>query len=279
MKAVVDTDNWRASLNLRFACRERETVLVDRRHYGPLRVQRPFYPESRQVCHVYLLHPPGGLVSGDRLNIDLSVDSGAWGLVTTPGAGKVYRSDGRRATHQVQQFEIADGGVLEWLPQENIIFDGAAADLLTRVNLRGAAQFIGWEITCLGRPASDERLSRCCLRQRFEVWRDGAPLWLERSRYTDNSAVFDAAWGLRGHPVTGSLVCTTQDATLVSAVREQVPVDGTARFSVTRMNDVLVCRYLGEHAQQAREMLSAAWGILRPAVLGAAAVAPRIWNT
>jgi urease accessory protein len=279
VNAVVDNDTWHAALKLRFARRGDETLLLDRSHRGPLRVQRPFYPESKRVCHVYLLHPPGGLVSGDRLNIDISVDSRAWGLLTTPGAGKFYRSDGRRSVSQSQHLNIADGGVLEWLPQENILYDGTRAETLTRVNLQASARFIGWEISCLGRPASGERLRNCQLRQRFELWRDDLPLWLERSRYGDHSSLMEGAWGLRGCTVVGTLVCTSGDTALLEAVREQVSVGTDALFSASQLDEVLVCRYLGDQAQEARAALVQAWRVLRPAVLGADAAPPRIWNT
>jgi hypothetical protein len=119
-----------------------------------LRVQRPFYPESREVCHVYLLHPPGGLVSGDELQIDIAVGRDAWALLTTPGAGKVYGSDGQ-GVRQQQALRIARGGTLEWLPQEMILFDGARADLGTRVELEGDARFLGAKKTscCCSPPA------------------------------------------------------------------------------------------------------------------------------
>lgn len=278
MRAGVEQTGWQASLGLRFAERNGETLLLDRRHCGPLRVQRPFYPESRRVCHVYMLHPPGGLVSGDRLETDIRVDTGAWGLVTTPGAGKLYRSNGRDGVNQHHRLQVAAAGTLEWLPQETIVFDGAQADLSTRVELQAGARFLGWEITCLGRPASGEALNRCDLRQRFEVWRDDRPLWLERSRYGDNSPLFEAAWGLRGFTVTGSLFCTDADDALLENLRNTVRGDN-ALFSASRLYGGLVCRYLGHHAEQARTLLQSAWRILRPAALGAAASSPRIWQT
>lgn len=279
MHALTDPARWRAELKLRFADRDGETILAQRQHQGPLRVQRPFYPESRRQCHVYLLHPPGGLVSGDELRIEARVDSGAWALLTTPGAGKYYRSDGRRSVSQHQHLQVADDAVLEWLPQENILFDGARADLLTRVDLQANARFLGWEISCLGRPASGEVLRRCALRQRFELWRNEQPIWLERSRYQNDSAAFEAAWGLRGHTVVGTLVCTNRDATLADAVRDAVSVDADEWFGVSQLDEVLVCRYLGNQGMQARARFIQAWQVLRPASLGADPVAPRIWNT
>jgi urease accessory protein len=279
VNAVADSLGWDATLALRFARRDGQTRLVERLHRGPLRVQRPFYPESREVCHVYLLHPPGGLVSGDQLAIDIEVGRNARALITTPGAGKFYRSDGRRGVSQHQRLTILDGGVLEWLPQESILFDGTRAETSLRVELRGGARFIGWDITCLGRPASGEILRNCSVRQRFELWRDGRPVWLERNRYSDDSAVFDSAWGMRGKTVVATLVCTVADVALAELLRQKVQVGENALFGVSQLDEVLVCRYLGEQAQEARAALTQAWHLLRSPVLDLPAVFPRIWST
>lgn len=273
------TETWPARLDLRFARRGEETVLAGRRHCGPLRVQRPFYPESRRICHVYVLHPPGGVVSGDTLEVCAQVEAGAWGLLTTPGAGKFYRHGSGRAARVDQRLSVAGGGVLEWLPQENILFNGAHARLRTRVEVAAGACFIGWDITCLGRPASGERMRHCRIRQRFELWRENVPLWVERSRFDDHCAVLDAAWGLVGRPVVGTLVCTNDDPGLADEIRRQVTAAGPGMFSVTQLDEVLVCRYLGAQAQAARACLGEAWRVMRSALLGAPAVTPRIWNT
>ena len=144
---------WLASIRLGFSAPGEKTLLKERRHQGPLKVQRPFYPEG-PACHVYLLHPPGGVVGGDRLNIDVDVQSGAHALITTPGASKFYRSAGPLALQQ-QTLQV-HGGILEWLPQENILFPGANIKLESRIQLDASARFIGWEVHCLGRPVIDE---------------------------------------------------------------------------------------------------------------------------
>src|SRR5258705_12581631 len=112
-----DGGRWRAELGLRVERRGTASLLAHVRHEGPLRVQRPFYPEGPGVCHVCLLHPPGGIVPGDELHVDVGVGAGAAALVTTPAATKVYRSDHRRAT-QRHVLWVARGASLEWLPQE-----------------------------------------------------------------------------------------------------------------------------------------------------------------
>ena len=80
-----DAGGWRAELSLGFTAEPvvdgpRDgapaaplTRLTTRAHRGPLVVQRPFYPEGPGVPHVYLLHPPGGIVGGDSLRVEVSV--------------------------------------------------------------------------------------------------------------------------------------------------------------------------------------------------------------
>ena len=113
---------WHAELELGFVQREARTVLSHRHHQGPLRVQRPFYPEGG-VCHVYIVHPPGGVVGGDRLELRVACGEGTHVLLTTPAAGKFYRS-GERPQRQRISFDL-HGSTLEWLPQETIYYPGA----------------------------------------------------------------------------------------------------------------------------------------------------------
>ena len=140
---------------MNFVEKDKKTVFKRRKHQGPLQVQKLFYPEENGACHVYLLHPPGGVVGGDNFDVRIDVGTNAKVLVTTPAAGKFYRSGGATA-FQKQTIKVADHGVLEWFPSENIFFSGARARLDTIVNLSERSHFIGWDILCLGRPAIRE---------------------------------------------------------------------------------------------------------------------------
>jgi len=252
---------WQAALDLHFERSGARTVLARRRHVGPLQVQRPFYPEGADTCHVYLLHPPGGVVGGDQLRIAIDVATGAQALITTPAAGKLYRSAGRLATLD-QRLTVASDAMLEWLPQETIVFNGAHVAASMRVELAGSGKISWLELVCLGRPAAAEQFTRGVLRQRFEVWRDGAPLWIEGSRFCGGEPALTAAWGLRGHSVTATLVCTSTAPELVTQVRETcAPLSGDALVSVTQLDSVVVCRYLGDDTEQARACFIAAWTI------------------
>jgi urease accessory protein len=275
---------WRAALELGFTADAETgaTRLAHRAHRGPFLVQRTLLPEGPELCHVYLLHPPGGLVGGDELRLDLRVGPGAKALITTPSAGKVYRTLGP-AARQTQALSVEAGGSLEWLPQEIIVFDGAAATIETRVELARGARFIGAETICFGLPARRERFTRGSCRQRFEIWRGPEPLFIERGQFDGGAPVLDAAWGLAGASVLALLVAApAPEPAVVEALRQlatALPAPDLAAFTVLGDDELLVARFRGASAERARTFIQACWRGLRPALLGRPAVAPRIWAT
>jgi len=269
-------DGWFANLDLGFERRSGRTVLATKRQRGPLTVQRPFYPEGG-VCHLYLLHPPGGVVGGDRLEIDLSVAEGAQALVTTPGAAKFYRSAGPRAV-QRQTLRVADGGLLEWFPQENILFPGARLRTETHVDLVGAARFVGWELHSLGRPVIGERFTQGDAGLGFRLNRDGLPLLKDRLRLSDERDL-DGPSGLRGFPVCGTFVATGARQVDLDAAREVSPDPLDFPFGVTLVDDLIVARCLAHAVEPANRIFRSLWGILRPRLAGRDACPPRIWAT
>ena len=202
---AAESTPWRAGLSLEYEKRGARSVLARREHFGPLRVQRALYPEGEAVCHTLLVHPPAGIVGGDELRVDLRIGAGAHVLLTTPGAGKWYRSAGARGV-LAQHIAVATGAVCEWLPQESIVHEGALAGLATEVRLEGDACFIGSEMLCFGRTAAGERFSRGELAMRTRIERDGRPVWLERGVVHGGGGLLAAAPGLHGQPVSASLL-------------------------------------------------------------------------
>ena len=270
------TSGWRAQLALGFAERAGRTVLAERTQRGPLAVQRPFYPEGAP-CHCYLLHPPGGVVGGDELEIGVSVATGAHALVTTPGATKLYRSAGAWA-RQTQRLRVEAGGTLEWLPQESIFFPGTRTRLATQVELEPGARFIGWEVQALGRPANGERLTTGEVDLDLAIHRAGRPLLLDRLRISDGDGL-DGPAGLRGFPVAATLVAVGAGSADLAAVRELCPADAHLLWGATLLDDLLVARCLAPFAEPARRLFNGIWGILRPRLLSLPPSPPRIWGT
>lgn len=275
---AVLTRSWHAELALEFERRDDRTVLAARRHVGPLVVQKPFYPEAESVCHAIVVHPPGGIAGGDELRTDVSVGRDAQVLLTTPGAGKWYRSNGARARAE-QCFTIAHAASLEWLPQETIVFAGALVEICTEIRLTGAGRYLGWEILCFGRTGAGERFDRGTCVMATMLWRDGIPLWFERGRLEGNDALFDSPVGLAGEPVVGTFLAASpeidQDAR--DRCRKISPIVGEG--AITRLPGLLVSRFRGPNTEAAKRYFTQLWETLRPILLRRPAQAPRIWST
>lgn len=269
--------SWPAELELWFALSAGKSRLVRRRHLGPLVVQRPFHPEKDGTCHVYLLHPPGGVAGGDRLDLCFHLDAGARALLTTPGATKFYRSE-HGAGMQSARVEVGAGAVCEYLPQETIVFDGADARMETRVSLASDATYVGWDFLCLGRPAAGERFEAGRLTQRIEIRRDGKPIWFERLDLHGSSPLMGAAFALAGQPTWGTMIyagAVAEDA----AEQVRAAIGDSEVFSVSQLEEVVVCRYLGPRVSEGKALFVRAWNVLRTLGQGKAAEMPRIWAT
>ena len=269
---------WQARLELEFAQRGQGTILARRRHEGPLRIQRPLYPEGEGVCHAIVLHPPGGIAGGDQLAMEVDVGCGAHALLTTPGATKWYRSDAWPA-RQTLALRVGGNAVAEWLPQESIVFDGAHAEMVNRIDLAQGAVFLGWDVLCLGRSARGETFGRGMLRMHTEVSREGRPIWLERAVIAGGSDVLNASAGLAGHSTTGTMLVASDalNGEWLDACRGVL--EKRTEFGLTLLPGLLVARYLGDSAEQAREGFTGIWHTLRQALTEQAPMAPRIWKT
>ncbi|RJS94255.1 urease accessory protein UreD [Salinisphaera sp. Q1T1-3] len=275
--------HWLARLALAFARRGPRSVLVRRRHDGPLYVQRALYPEADGTPHLMLLHPPGGMVQGDRIEIEAHVAAAAQALITTPSASRFYRMPATDTTQTVWLVVGADA-MLEWLPLEAILFDGARVRNTLSLQLDSRARAIAWDIVTFGRPAIGERLTHGALDTRLRVSIDAQPVLDERTHVPGlaKSDLQDAVWGLDGARVMGTLVAYRPegfDEKDSTAVREAAAAVVDVRIGITRVDGLLLVRALGAAPTAVREALSAVWAVLRPRVAGKPVVAPRIWST
>jgi len=268
----VGSDGWKASLSLSFEAGPSRTF-VRREHSGPLTVQRPFYPETN-LAHVYLLHPPGGIVGGDELFINAHVNRNAAGLVTTPGATKFYRTEGRRST--VNQLLVVKDGSLEWFPQENIFFNSSHATLSTTIELSGSAAFAGWDIQCYGRPAGDQPFVDGSVCNKVTVFNEGVPVFCDRQVVDDTHRLTNATT-YRGNSVSGTLLLHGIPAESCAVVRKTLA--SSEEFFVSSVDSLLVVRYLGSSAEQAKQGFCSVWSEMRYLINQRTPCVPRIWAT
>lgn len=271
---------WKASIRMEVDAQAGRSRLRDCEHFGPLRVQKVLYPQGEHVAQLLLLHPPGGIAGGDQLSIQLSVEDKAHALLTTPGAGKWYKSGGDVARQDVV-LKVADGAALEWFPQEAIVFDQAVAEQTLSIECSGSARSCGWDIVVLGRQARNERFMAGRWSQRIEIRRDGRLQWLERSRIAGDDELLKSVVGWNRHHVSGLMWATgfTPDEALVEQCRACVDQSDVILGVTVLPDGPMLVRVLGSSAEQVRESLTRIWGLLRPPLLGIAAQPPRIWST
>ena len=277
---------WKASLALNFDKLNGRTFLAKKQHSGPLVIQKSLHPEGDAICHGIIIHPPGGVAGGDELRLQVALAAHANVLLTTPGAGKWYKANSQVAS-QHMHFNVAENACLEWLPQENILFDGAMVDFSASINLHESAKYVGWEILCFGRHARGERWDKGRLTQHLTIKRANKIIWQEQAMLVAHDRFFESVIGMGGNVVSASFLIAAGSipANLLAECQQlqlndiDKHADGNARFGVTVLPEVISARYIGMSAPAARQYFEKLWHILRPWYLSQSAVNPRIWNT
>lgn len=273
---------WHASLDLRYR-RQEQTTVVHHRHQGPLRLFRSLYPEGPGICHNVIIHPPAGLVEGDTLDINVTVEPGAHGLISTPGATRFYRSDGAPATQSVT-LRLEENAHLEWVPLETIAYPGCRGHNRLAVTLAPGATLLAWDVTALGLPGSGQPYAHGELHQHMSI----AGLWLEQGRLDGQDLrLMDGPLGLAGQRCLGSLVLArgtpwTRDERehLLETVRAHLPeaLQPVAAGASCPNDQVMVLRAVGPLVEPVMALFQQVWAPLRAAVWGLGGTPPRIWH-
>ncbi|GAB3488945.1 urease accessory protein UreD [Marinomonas epiphytica] len=283
--APVSASRWRAFLSLGFQRTSRGTVLKTCEHKGPLYVQKAFYPEGADVAHTYLLHPPGGLVSGDKLSIEAKLAENCHVLITTPGAGRAYRArEDRSLQEQTTTLTVGEHSTLEWLPQETILYPNANTRLESVINLAKTAHFIGWEITCFGLPANQLDFDQGQAEQGLEIRVENSIKFRERLIINDaNRHLMQACAGLQGAVNNGVMIAgpfppKADTSSLIEQIRTVCDAH-PATCGVTQTGEFLVLRALHHDCEAMKHLFSHCWQYIRPCLIDKPVCEPRIWAT
>jgi urease accessory protein len=278
---------WHAQLSLDYSLAQGKTLL-DFSHNGPLRILQSLYPEGDAVCHNVLVHPPGGVAGGDDLDITLKVQSGAHALITTPGATRFYKTLGDAAIQRTQVI-LQDKARLEWLPLENIAYNGCVAENRLQVQLASTAEMIGWDVTALGLPAANQAFERGAFTQHVELLDANGQHspWLERGRIAaDDHRLLQSPLGLAGHTcfatlffIAGSAISTRAREQFLEKSRDIAHAHALkATCGMTSPHaQVILLRVLAHHTEEAIGLCKQVRNAWRELAWGMAGTAPRIW--
>ncbi|MDI1271024.1 MAG: urease accessory protein UreD [Polaromonas sp.] len=273
---------WNATLSLDYSLQAGRTI-AHFRHDGPLRILQSLYPEGDAVCHNVLVHPPGGLVGGDTLDIAVTAAAGSHGLITTPGATRFYRSAGETALQRTR-LRLEAGARAEWLPMEALCYSGCLAENHLRLDLAPGAELMGWDVTALGLPSANQPFEQGNFCQHIEL----PGVWLERARIrADDLLLMNSPLGLAGQRCIATLFFAA--GSKLERQRRQLALDlarqvleahplSAAAGATSPDAQVVVVRVLAPLVEPAMVLLKQVWKVWRQHFWEKDAPSPRIWS-
>lgn len=221
------------------------------------------------VREAVLINTAGGLTGGDRFRWDLTLQPGARLRAVTQACEKIYRSAGPSAEVEVA-LGLGRGSALEWLPQEMILFEGAALHRRFEVDLEPGARLLAAEAVILGRRAMGEDDVDVNLHDRWRVRRAGELIFADDVRLDGRNDRRAGTALLGGAGAFASVLLVADDAEArAEAVR---PLLGQAG-GVSAFDGKLFCRLLDEDGASLRRRLTKVICRLRDG-----RAIPRLWT-
>lgn len=293
VNTISKPNKWLASLFLEFSFSTSGSQLVRTKRNGPLSVQKAFYPEGRDCAHIYLLHPPAGIVSGDELRINIQTNEHAHSLITTPGANRFYRAREDLSigdSKQVQHCELFldHQATCENFPLETIVYEGADGINTVDVHLKKDSAYLGWDITCLGLPSSGQIFSNGSYTQLNRVFCEESLIYHDKIAIKPSNNIHQHIAGLNNHHVFATFIAYApnkqlddiEHKTLITQLRDCIIAENAEKkVSVSQIRQLLIIRYLGDHAEECKALFIKLWQLIRPLYLNKNVNIPRIWHT
>jgi urease accessory protein len=270
-------------LRVGFERRGAITALAVLRQEGCLKARHP-RPEPGAIVETVLLNTSGGITGGDDLAIAIAAGAGTHLTVTTQAAERFYRATPHSSPAAIRTTLTAgEAAVLDWLPQETILFDACRADRSLSVDLAPSARFVGVESLLFGRQASGEALRHAWLTDRIRIRQGGRLILHDATRIAGEAAGLMARAGTFADArAMATLVAVTPEAeAMVPRLRAalgdgRLPdsrLEGALEAGVSARNGLVLARLLASDGTRLRQAVMVALGILR-----GAALLPRVWR-
>ncbi len=264
-------DRTPSTLLARFARQGATTARVRVRESGVLRLR---LPRRAGVCEGVVLNTGGGVLGGDRLQLDFDLADGADVVLTTVAAEKVYRAEAREAA-VTTRLTLASGARLAWLPQETILFDGAHLHRSLSVDMAADASLLAAETVVFGRLAMGETLVAGALRDGWRVRRAGQLVFADETRLAGGmAAVLDAAAGGGGARAAALVLFAAPEAeAALDPLRDILASFAAVEAGASAFDGLLVARLLARSPDALRAAMVAALSLL-----GGGRALPRVWQ-
>lgn len=214
-----------------------------------------------------LINTGGGLAGGDRFAFDITAEDGASLTVTTQAAERVYRSLGPDAQVAVKLTAGASSTLL-WLPQETILFDGAALSRSIEAEIAGDARLLAVESIILGREAMGETIAGVRLTDRWRIRQSGKLIFADDLRISGTPPA-SAATLKDARAFATVLLVSPQAEDMVDRLRAAIGANGSA----SAWSGKIVARIAARDGFTLRKSLIPALS-----VMGGGAALPKTWS-
>lgn len=230
------------------------------------------YPEA------VLINTAGGLTGGDHMTYQVTLEAGASVTISGQAAEKIYRSVGTTAVIEAEM-RLAAGTVLEWLPQETILFEKSRLRRMNSVYLETGSRLIALEATLFGRTAHGEILTSASVRDGWKIWRDGKLLWFDNfmlegdiDAQSQRPAVLDGARGM------ATILIADDRAESFLEVARKLAEECGVRAAVTCRDELLIMRVLSSNGYELRKSLARVLTGIRSYLAGHPVALPKVWE-
>jgi urease accessory protein len=216
-KSNIEEVGKHGRLTLKF-CREGDkTMLSDSFATIPLRTFPPFYPDNTGCAHLYIVNPTAGLVGGDRIESEITLEEDAHAFVASPTATKVYRSAGAYS-ESAADISLGNNAILEYFPRYVIPFAGSMYRQKTRVSMEAGSMLLFFEGFTTGRTARHEHLGFKEYRSSTEIVFCGAPVVTDRFSLEPESEDYGALGFLESYTASAALYIIFDRPSLVKGL-------------------------------------------------------------
>ncbi len=232
-------------------------------------------PEPGAWCGAVTLNISGGVAGGDRLASRFEVAAGARATVAAQAAERVYRArDVDRPAEIRTTIVVGAGASVEWLPQDTILFDGAALDRRLSIDISDNSSFLAVESLVVGRLAMGERVRTLRLADTLRLRRSGRLVLHDQIRLGgDAEATLRSRATLGGQRAVATIVFAGPGATDAVLPPLRAALAGTAaEGGASAWDGVVVARIIAPEQSVLRGAVVAALGVLR-----GARPLPRVW--
>ncbi len=211
------------------------------------------FPRRTDAVEGIMLNTSGGLTGGDRFETTARAGPDSRLVLTTQAAERAYRSTSGLARVSTC-LSVTRGAVLHWLPQELIVFDGAALDRRLVIDVTDGAEAVLIEPVVFGRRAMGETRVSGTFRDRITLCHNGTQRYWDRINM--NGAISDRldrpaiACGMTA--LASGLYFGPRAEALLPMIRRVLPETGGASLIAP---DLLTIRLLAADSFHLRQTL------------------------